>query len=96
VIVRSDLAPGIRAAQIVHAAGESSPGNLPEGTFAIALAAEPNELQDLAIRLSEAGIAHRNVRESDEPYSGELMAIGVFPQPRSKLRRYFSTLPLVR
>jgi hypothetical protein len=37
VIVRADLPRGIQAAQIIHAAGESSPGKLPDGTFAIAL-----------------------------------------------------------
>lgn len=96
VIVRRDLPPGLACAQIIHAAGESSPGNLPDGTYAIALTAEAPQLQDLARQLSEAGIAHRNIRESDAPFSGELMAIGVCPQPRSKLRRYFSTLPLVK
>jgi hypothetical protein len=37
VIVRADLPKGIQAAQVIHAAGESSPGSLPDGTYAIAL-----------------------------------------------------------
>jgi hypothetical protein len=83
-------------AQTIHAAGESSPGNLPDGTYAIALSAEPQQLQDLERQLIEAGIAHRAIRENSEPYSGELMAIGVRPGLRSQLRRYFSTYPLIK
>lgn len=37
MIVRADLPKGIQAAQVIHAAGESSPGGLPDGTYAIAL-----------------------------------------------------------
>jgi peptidyl-tRNA hydrolase len=37
VIVRSDLSIGFLAAQIVHAAGESSVSNLKSGTHAVVL-----------------------------------------------------------
>src|SRR5262249_26483918 len=38
IVVREDLETGIASAQIAHAAGESSPGDIPEGTYAIVLA----------------------------------------------------------
>lgn len=37
------LPRGLLAAQVVHAAGESSPGDLPEGTHAVVLAAEDQQ-----------------------------------------------------
>ncbi len=68
------------AAQIVHAAGESSPGNLPPHTNAVVLAvADEGELLAVARRLVEAGIAHVAVREPDPPYGGALTAIGLAP-----------------
>lgn len=39
---------------------------------------------------------HSRIIENQEPYDGELLAIGVRPGPREELRRYFSCLPLVR
>lgn len=97
VVVRTNLPPGVLAAQLVHAAGESSPGDLKDGTFAIVLGV-PNEdaLCLLAARLDGAGVAHVCVREPDAPYRGALMAIGVRTGPRSMLRRHFSSLPLFR
>ena len=47
VIVREDLPTGVMAAQIVHAAGESSPGDLPPNTFAVALAASDEQQLEL-------------------------------------------------
>lgn len=96
-IVRRDLSPGTQAAQLIHAAGESSPGNLPPHTFAVALTcADECELYELAIRLDAAGVKHKVIAEPDEPYNGAFMAIGVFPQPRSRIRRHFSNLPLLK
>ena len=97
VIVRTDLPKGIQAAQIVHAAGESSPGNLPEGTFAVVLAA-PNEkaLKTIARRLAEACIRFVPISEPDPPYCGQLMALGLVPKRKEELRRQLSSLPLLR
>jgi hypothetical protein len=97
VIVRTDLPIGVIAAQIAHAAGESSPGNLTEGTFAIVLGVE-NEaaLQAVRARLSVAGIDHVPIHEPDAPYGGKLMAIGCAPVMRSRLRRALSSVPLFR
>jgi peptidyl-tRNA hydrolase len=95
-IVRKDLPRGVIAAQLIHAAGESSPGDLPEGTIAVALEASPQKLHQLEERLTHDNIPHKAIREPDAPWNGELMAIGVHPDSRDKLKKYFSQLPLVR
>lgn len=97
VIVRRDLPLGMLAAQVVHAAGESSPGSLPEHTYAVVLAAKSSvQLADLSIDLTAAGIAHRCIYESDEPYCGQLLAVGVAPDLRSKLKGHFRRYQLLR
>lgn len=98
VIIRADLPLGAKIAQTIHAAGESSPGNLPSDTHAVALET-PNEavLLDLEQRLKHAGISHVAIREPDAPYNNQLMAIGIPPQVRSKtLRKHLSRYALVR
>lgn len=94
--MRRDLPIGVQVAQIVHAAGESSPGNLQPGTYAVALTATAAELSELERRLVAAGVAHCAVRESDPPYSGELVAVGAAPAPKAQIRRWFSSFPLLR
>ncbi len=85
------------AAQLIHASGESSPGDLPVGTHAIALEARDSaHLAEIAQSLRERQLPHCCITENDEPYQGELMAIGVVPAPKSTLRRALSSLPLVR
>lgn len=97
VIVRADLPIGIIAAMIAHAAGESSPGSLPEGTHAIVLSV-PDEatLHALLARLTLSGLAWHPVYEPDAPYFGQLMAIGVAPVLRSIGKRTLSSLPKFR
>ena len=91
------MSRGILAAPIAHAAGESSPGFLPEGTYAVILAARSSaELEELSGRLRRAGIRHNQIRENDPPYLGELMALGLEPAPRSVLKRHLRELPLLR
>lgn len=95
--MRRDLPIGAQAAQLIHAAGESSPGNLPKTTFAVALTCrDESELQQLAIRLDHAGISFKLICEPDEPYNGQLMAIGILPVRKSRVRRLLSNLPLLR
>ena len=98
MIVRRDLPAGVQIAQTIHAAGESVRGPVPPTTHAVALhAQDEQELLDLEARLLENGIAHVAIREPDEPYNNQLMAIGIVPQVRSKtLRRATSRLALVR
>lgn len=94
-MIRKDLAIGVLAAQVVHAAGESSPGNLPEGTYAIVLAV-PDEgaLKAVAARLQLAGVKFVRIHEPDR--NNELMAIGLVPAKKEVLRRYLSSLPLLK
>lgn len=79
VIVRDDLPLGTLAAQVIHAAGESS-DRVPSGTHAVALAV-PNEraLARIEQRLIEHDVPHAAIREPDLPWSGALMAIGIRP-----------------
>jgi hypothetical protein len=79
-LVRRDIPFGAQAAQLIHAAGESSPGDLPDGTFAVALAAKSlAHLEHLERKLVRLEIPHRAVREPDAPFNGELVAIGIMP-----------------
>ena len=95
--MRTDLPIGVIAAQIAHAAGESSPGDLKEGTHAIVLGVPSEE----ALRAALASATLRGMRatpinEPDAPYCGQLMSIGFAPVPRSVGRRALSSLPLFR
>lgn len=83
-------------AQAVHAAGESSQGNIPDGTHAVVLGVDAESLAQLEQRLQDASVPHRAIRESDAPYNGELMAIGIQPCQRSAVRKYLSSFPLLR
>lgn len=97
MVVRADLSRGLQAANILHAAGESSPGNLPRGTSAVCLVV-PSEaaLAIVADRLERVGVSFVRIVESDPPHTGQLMAIGCVPAPKEVLRRHLSSLPLLR
>lgn len=97
MVVRSDLPRGTQAAQIVHAAGESSPGNLSTGTYAVVLHV-PDEaaLRRIADTLSREGVAFVAIEEDDEPYAGALMALGLAPARKEDVRRHLSQLPLLK
>lgn len=85
------------AAQLIHAAGESSPGNLDPGTYAIALGARSEiELLSIEKSLISQGILHVAIREPDAPWNGQLMAIGIAPCDRSAVRKEVSQLPLIK
>ena len=89
---------GNLAAQLTHAAGESSPGNLPPNTHVVVLAA-PNEGKLLRAhrRLSDRDIPHVLIREPDAPFNGEATAIGVYPiKDRRPVRRAFAGLKLLK
>ena len=95
IIVRNDLPLGLMAAQITHAAGESSPGNISKGTHAVVLGVSPSDLERLAATRFQ-DVPHVSIVESDAPFSGQLMAIGLPPAPRWKWKRLVSDLPLLR
>lgn len=98
MIVRADLPVGFLAAQVVHAAGESSPGNLDRGTNAVVLAVRSEaELAALARKLALAGIPHTVIDEPDPPWNGQLTAIGLVPTAdRAAVKPLLSCLPLLK
>lgn len=89
---------GNLVAQLTHAAGESSPGNLPPNTRAVVLAAE-NEAKLLRAhqRLEKRGIPHIVIREPDAPFCGAATAIGVYPvRDRRPVRRALERFKLLK
>lgn len=105
IIVRRDLPLGVLAAMICHAAGES--GHLYEaeedgrfrGATAIVLEAkDENELDKAEDYLDYWSIQAVSIRESEGPYAGQLMAIGLVPVERdtvSKLMERFQALKAI-
>jgi hypothetical protein len=71
----------LEKAQLVGASSASPP------TVAVVLAASPEQLAALARALLEEDLPHVLVREPDEPWRGALMAIGVVPAHRERVRR---------
>ena len=53
-------------------------------------------LQALASKLDAAGIPHKTVVESDPPWLGQVMAVGISPNTKEVLKKYLSSLPLLR
>jgi hypothetical protein len=97
-ILREDVPRGTQFAQLLHAAGESSPGDLPQNTFAVALAAKSEgHLVFLEEKLRRFSIPHHAIREPDSPWDGALMAIGIRPVADRKLvKKVTSGLPLLK
>jgi hypothetical protein len=82
---------------ICHAAGESSPGDLPADTYAVVLVCRDElHLALVADALETKGVELVRVREPDPPYDGALMALGLRPAKKEVLRRHLSCLPLLR
>lgn len=82
---------------MIHAAGESSTGNLADGTYAVALVARSlEELHSLEEVLIAEKVPHKAIREPDDPHNGSLVAIGICPDFRTKVRRFVSNLPLIK
>jgi hypothetical protein len=70
---------------------------LPNGTYAVALSCrDESALRALGERLKAAGLAYHLIHEPDPPFNGQLMAIGLEPNYKSKFRRYLSNLPLIK
>ncbi|HLT39279.1 MAG TPA: hypothetical protein VK034_23505 [Enhygromyxa sp.] len=97
-VIRQDLPRGVLAAQLIHAAGESAGGRLPESTIAVALAARDEaQLVEIEQQLRRSAIPHRAIREPDPPWHGALMAIGIEPvADRGAVRRVIGSLSLLR
>jgi hypothetical protein len=88
---------GTIAAQLVHASGESSTGRLPDGTYALVLAAKDEaDLLSIQGELLQLDVSHKLIREPDFPFNGESTAIGLVPMLRSSLPKFLRKLPLLR
>lgn len=90
---------GHQLAQVAHAAAESAKlGDLPEGTCVVVLQAfNDPDMIELKYQLGAAGIEFVVIQEPDEPYCGEMTAIGVKPQPRTKkLKKLFQQFKLAK
>lgn len=75
----------------------SSPGNLPEGTYAVALTVpDESALRKLGDTLLAAGLSRHMIVESDAPFEGQAMAIGIPPCDRKPLKKYLSCFPLLK
>lgn len=98
MIVRADLPLGFLASQVVHASGETSPGNLAEGTYAVVLAVPGiKELLNVRRDLEDYGIPHKLIVEPDAPHNGAPTAIGLTPtKDRRKVRKVLGRLPLLK
>ena len=97
--MRSDLSPGEKAAQLVHAAGESArlAPSLPPDTAAVAIVAKDEaELLSLEERLQRGGILFSSIREQEGRRAGQLLAIGCAPAPRATMKVFLSSYPLLR
>ena len=82
---------------MAHAAGESAPGDLPSGTHAIVLtSASELDLAKLADKLDAYGVDFVRIVEPDAPYYGALMVLGLRPRRKEEVRRYLSSLPLLK
>ena len=94
IIVRTDLPVGCAMAQLIHAAGESAGGDLPNNTIAVALGArDEDHLEFIEAKLRRLSIPHHRVREPDR--NNELTAIGLQPvADRRLVRRVVGSLPL--
>lgn len=69
---------------------------MPPGTYAVVLSASPQTLLETSEQLKALGVHHAAIVEQEGTYAGEITAIGVKPERRSKLRKLFSSLPLLR
>ena len=69
---------------------------MPHDTHVVVLQADADQLAELALTLAMAGIPHAPVHENDEPFSGQLVAVGISPLVRRQtIRRFVSALPLL-
>jgi hypothetical protein len=88
----------------IHAAAQSAAGMHDDATFALALdcCREPESgdhrqhLAEISCMLVREGIPHRRIFENDDPYNGDLMAIGCQPMQRNRIGELLRHLPAAR
>ena len=99
ILIRKDLDLEDITPQVGHAAAESArlAPSMPKNTHIVILQV-PDEATLFAYleKLTCAGLALCAIFEPDPPYSGQLTAIGIEPQARSKPRKILSNLPLLK
>lgn len=87
------------SAMLIHAAGESAREalELPHNTHAVALAVTTQqELQSIMNRLHAEGVPFRPIVEVGGEYDGQLMAVGIIPCTKDKVKKIVSNLPLIK
>jgi hypothetical protein len=62
----------------------------------VVLQAAQERLEALEGILEAQGVPFRAIREVDPPYNGELLAIGLKPARKDRLKKYLSSFPLLR
>lgn len=84
------------AAQVAHAAGASA--RHPPGTYVVVLAASSEaHLDEIARRLESVNVPLTLIEESDGPFAGQKMALGLdLVTDRTPVRKVVSSLPLLR
>ena len=80
----------------MHAAGESSPGELPADTHAVVLSADTVGLSALSARLTSESVPHSTVIENDPPYTNQLLAIGIAPDSKEAIYPYVRKFKLLK
>jgi hypothetical protein len=95
--VRDDLPRGVLAVNILHAAGESAAGRVDCRTNGVVLSAKNEiELKVFAERCEAKGLRVTPIQETEGPFEGQLMALGIHPDDGREARRWLSSVPLLR
>lgn len=94
--MRRDIPTGLQGAYIGHAAGESNPFNRKNMHIVVLTCADEAELKATAHRLSVACLPHHVMSESDGPFAGQVLSLGVEPNRKEVVRRYLSCFPLFK
>lgn len=81
---------------IGHAVGDSTSGHPPGTHMAVLMQPDEASLAKLAVWLEGRGLTVVRVFEDDEPYPGQLMALGIPLGRKGDLRRHLSSVPSLR
>jgi hypothetical protein len=64
---------------------------MPSGTYAVVLATTQENMKTIQEKIAKMGIFVAAISENDE-----LMALGIEPLPREEVKKYVSSLPLLK
>lgn len=98
VVLHKSDRPGVYAVQAAHAASEAiRVAPVPKDTRVCVLVAESSEdLEQLALTLTAAGIHHAIVREDKPPFVNVATALGTEPQAKENVEQFFKAFRLLR